>query len=523
MSTITLIGLGPGDPMLLTRAAWDALTRTEAIYTPSLSHPALSDLPTDVGRPLPAGAAEAAQFLQMVARERGSASCALPGHPSDHPLLALLRGTSTDDAADDVPHLLVIPGISIIDTFCAALSIDRHHSGLHVFDVVALTQWPHQHHGQVDPADATTPAWVEMQGSAPYMPPLVRYPLNPGLPALVWHSDGTTLTPADRAALQALLAQRYPPTHPLILTEFDQDGRIGGHQTVTVEGLAALEQSGTRTVLYIPACALADDQRSADGLYWVISRLLGPNGCPWDVRQTHQSLRGNLLEEAYEVLDALDQGDMTALADELGDLLMQVLIHSEMARQAGHFALGDVLERVGGKLMRRHPHVFTELRVSSESDILRNWERIKANELAAQGRARESALDGIPAALPSLATAQKMGHKAARANFDWPTLERIWEKLHEELDELTHAYQDDTQHQSEASRAHLTEELGDALYALAQVARWLDLDAESALRAANAKFRQRFQYVEQAAQQQGRGVDELSLEEAVSLWNEAKQ
>jgi tetrapyrrole methylase family protein/MazG family protein len=523
MSTITLIGLGPGDPMLLTRAAWDALTRTEAVYTPSLSHPTLAGLPTDVGRPLPASATEAAQFLQMVARERGAASCALPGHPSDHPLLALLRGTNADDTADNAPHLLVIPGISIIDTFCAALSIDRHHSGLQVFDVVALTQWPHAHHGQIDPAEAVTPAWTEMQGSAPYVPPLVRYPLNPGLPALIWHSDGTSLTPADRAAVQAVLVQRYPPEHMLIVTEFGADGRIGGHQTVTVEELAALEQPGARTVLYVPACSLADDRRSTEGLHWVVSRLLGPNGCPWDVRQTHQSLRGNLLEETYEVLDTLDQGDMAALRDELGDLLMQVLIHSEMARQAGHFALGDVLERVSSKLIRRHPHVFTDLHVSSEDDVLRNWERIKASELVAQGRARTSALDGIPTTLPALASAQKMGHKAARANFDWPTLERIWEKLHEELDELTHAYQHDTQHQSEASRAHLAEELGDALYALAQVARWLDLDAESALRAANAKFRQRFQYVEQSAQEQGRGIDELTLEEAVALWNEAKQ
>jgi tetrapyrrole methylase family protein/MazG family protein len=505
--------------MLLTRAAWDALTRTEAVYTPSLSHPALADLPTDVGRPLPASPAEAAQFLRMVAHERGSAACALPGHPSDHPLLALLR---SDDPEDGTPHLLVIPGISIGDTFCAALSIDRHRYGLQVFDVAALVQWPDQHHGQIDPAEANTPAWAEMQGSGPYEPPLVRYPLNLGLPALIWHSDGTTLTPADREVIQAVLAQRYPPDHPLILTEFDQDGRIGGFQTVTVGGLAALDQPGTRTVLYVHPCVLADDRRSCEGLYWVISRLLGPNGCPWDVRQTHQSLRANLLEEAYEVLDALDQGDMAALADELGDLLMQVLIHSEMARQAGHFAPGDVLERVSRKLIRRHPHVFTELRVSSEDDILRNWERIKASELAAQGRARESALDGIPLALPALSAAQKLGHKAARANFDWPTFERIWEKLHEELDELTHAHQDDTQHQSDASRAHLTEELGDALYALAQVARWLSLDAESALRAANAKFRQRFQHVEQAAQQQGRHIAELTLDEAVALWNEAK-
>jgi tetrapyrrole methylase family protein/MazG family protein len=264
------------------------------------------------------------------------------------------------------------------------------------------------------------------------------------------------------------------------------------------------------------------NRRSFDALLYVTTRLLGPGGCPWDVQQTHQSLRANLLEEAYEVLEALDSGDMDALAEELGDLLFQAFVHSEMARQAGHFDIGDVLEHITSKLIRRHPHVFGDLTVGDSGEVLHNWEQIKAQELARKGRARSSALDGIPAALPALAACQKIGAKAARARFDWPTLEKIWDKLREELAELEHAYHDDQRDSSPQSRAHLAEELGDALYALVQVARWLTIDAESALREANAKFCRRFMLVEQAAQERGQTISDLALDEKIALWQKAK-
>jgi tetrapyrrole methylase family protein/MazG family protein len=194
-----------------------------------------------------------------------------------------------------------------------------------------------------------------------------------------------------------------------------------------------------------------------------------------------------------------------------------------MARQARAFDIGDVLAQTSRKLIRRHPHVFGNLAVQGNDEVLHNWEQIKAQELAEKGRTRRSALDGIPAALPALAACQKVGNRAARSGFDWPEAAGAWAKLREELDELQHAYEHDTHASSAASRAHLAEEMGDALYALAQVARWLDIDAESALREANGKFRRRFQAVEKALQEQGRRLADLTLEEKITLWQAAKQ
>ncbi|NTU83818.1 MAG: nucleoside triphosphate pyrophosphohydrolase [Chloroflexales bacterium] len=246
-----------------------------------------------------------------------------------------------------------------------------------------------------------------------------------------------------------------------------------------------------------------------------MARLLGPGGCPWDVRQTHQSLRGALLEEAYEALEALDAGDMPALSEELGDILITIFAHSEMARQAGHFDLGDVFAQVVGKLIGRHPHVFGDVTVDGEGQVLRNWEQIKAAELAAKGRSRASALDGVPPGMPALVTAQKLGKKAARAGFNWAELPQVWAKLREELDELDEAA-------AAGDPAHAAEELGDALFVLTRLADWLHLDAEMALRDANQKFRRRFTHVESAAAAQGRALKELSLDELLALWGAAK-
>jgi tetrapyrrole methylase family protein/MazG family protein len=252
----------------------------------------------------------------------------------------------------------------------------------------------------------------------------------------------------------------------------------------------------------------------------VFTRLLGPGGCPWDREQTHQSLRSSLLEETYEVLEALDADDMDALAEELGDLLGHIVSHSEMARQAGMFDLGDVCEGIATKLIRRHPHVFGDLSVSGTGEVLRNWDAIKQAERAEKGQAQRGTLDGIPAGLPALATAQELTRKAAKRGFDWPAPSDVWNKLEEELAELREAIALD---ESDADRGRqLEEELGDVLFAASNLARWLNVDAESALRVAGAKFRRRFAYVEQCAQEQGRELRELHIGELLALWEKAK-
>jgi tetrapyrrole methylase family protein / MazG family protein len=363
-------------------------------------------------------------------------------------------------------------------------------------------------------------SYAATQGLGPYAPPPAPFPLAPAAFALVHGPPG-----ADWPAVAALLATRYPADHAVRLAATDGDGASPQRAELPLAALAdapvarlhaGQDAPPPRLYLLLPPLPVAADLRGIDGLRWVMARLLGPGGCPWDVRQTHQSLRPALLEETYEVLEALDAGDMAGLGEELGDLLISVLAHSEMARQAGAFALEDVLAQVTAKLIGRHPHVFGELAVEGEGAVLRNWEQIKAAELAAKGRARASALDGIPPALPALATAQKLVKKASRTGFAWGELAQVWAKLREELDELAEAA-------ASGDRAHTQEELGDVLFVLAELARWLELDAEVALRESNAKFRRRFTAVEAAAAARGRALSEHSLDELLALWDAAKR
>lgn len=505
MAIIVLIGLGPGDPALLTRAAAAALDEATAVYTSTPGHPALAHLPPALLHPLPAHAA--AQHLTEQAARAGSVLCALPGSPSDHALTAQL--------GDGPVALRSIPGISIADTCRAALGDAGFGAGLQIIDADGLQRsaWEDLPGASRDPADAP---WCEMQGLGPYVPPRLPYPLLPTRPALIitQYAAAAASPNADSAALRDRLLLRYPATHPLRLLQLDDGGQAVRVWEAALHDLAAEDSAGISAV-YVPPLDVVADRRGLDGLEWVSARLLGPGGCPWDRRQTHQSLRYALLEEAYEVLEALDNGDMPAMAEELGDLLLSIVVHSEMARQGGHFALSDVLDHVTSKLIRRHPHVFGEVAVSGTGDVLTNWEQIKAAELAEKGRDRSSALDGIPAAIPALAAAEKMVWKAARAGFDWQTSEEVWAKLHEELDELREASEQN-------DPAHLSEEFGDVLFAAANVARWLQIDAETALREANAKFRRRFVRLEGLVRAQGNSMPAMSLDAKLALWREAK-
>jgi tetrapyrrole methylase family protein/MazG family protein len=212
----------------------------------------------------------------------------------------------------------------------------------------------------------------------------------------------------------------------------------------------------------------------------------------------------------HEVLEALDANDPDATSEELGDLLLQILMHSEMARQAGDYDFGDVTAHIATKLIRRHPHVFGDLAVGGSADVLRNWEAIKAQEHASKGKTRTSLLDGIPVSLPSLAAAQKIGNKAAKVGFDWPNIEGVWAKIHEEIREI------------ETAEPHQrSEEFGDLLFVLARLASWFDVDAETALRQANAKFRRRFAVCEQLAN--GRNLKQFTPQELDELWEQAKR
>jgi len=499
--TVTLIGLGPGDPALLTRAAADLLEHAPVIFTSAPDHPALAHLPASRLHAVPA--LSRAAVAEQVATN-GAVVCALPGHPHDQALVDELRQA---DAMHDW-EVRIIPGVSLVDACCVALAIGGCSSGLQIVQAATLAR------PVTLVEDAASPAWCEMQQIGTYAPPRMPYPLMPTRPALVMLSG--------ESHLPMTLLQRYPATHAVQLLWLDRQGQPERVWSGTLADLQAEHAMDAATALYLPPLPISIDRRGLDGLSWVVARLLGPDGCPWDRRQTHQSLRAGLLEEAHEVLEALDAGDMPALTEELGDLLLQVLVHSEMARQAGHFDLGDVLEQISSKLIRRHPHVFGDPAVEGMDTVLHTWEQIKAQELAAKGRRRSSVLDGIPVDLPALATAQKLMIKAARVGFDWSALHEVWAKVHEEFAELEQVLAD-PQTLSPVDRTHLAEELGDLLFTLVNLARRLELDAESVLREASAKFRRRFTHVEQAAQFQGREMSALTMAEMEELWQQAKQ
>ena len=252
----------------------------------------------------------------------------------------------------------------------------------------------------------------------------------------------------------------------------------------------------------------------------LVERLRGENGCPWDKEQTRETLKPMLIEEAYEVLDALDADDPVELKEELGDLLFQVIFHAQIAREKDEFDLGDVIDRSHDKMVRRHPHIFGDADLKTSGDVLKNWEDIKAAEKGIQSASRpdseRSLLDGIPSKLPALHRANQMTAKASRVGFDWQQLDDILLKLKEEATELLEAH-------SRQEAVEVADEVGDLLFVAANIARFLGIDPETALNRSNRKFERRFRYLESAIKRQGRQLKDASLSEMDALWEESKR
>lgn len=252
----------------------------------------------------------------------------------------------------------------------------------------------------------------------------------------------------------------------------------------------------------------------------IMERLQEPGGCPWDREQTHETLKPYLLEESYEALDAIDRKDMPDLEEELGDVLLQVIFHAVLAaRTNGEFGIDGVIETAAAKMVHRHPHVFGETEAQTADDVLKHWEQLKAVERARKGNdkdeAKRSILAGVPAVLPALLKAQRMQEKASRVGFDWEKPHDVLMKVREELDELEQAM-------DAADYVHSREEFGDVLFSLVNLARFLKIDSEEALRQTSEKFRRRFMHIEQRAREQGKELTQMSLDEMDGYWNEAK-
>jgi tetrapyrrole methylase family protein/MazG family protein len=323
-------------------------------------------------------------------------------------------------------------------------------------------------------------------------------PFPPSMPAILIHLNDEVLPD-----VQKVLQHVYPDTFKL--SYITGDSQRGELQLADLHRLAAVK------ALFIPV--LGNDT-SLEAFQEVVAHLRAPDGCPWDREQTHDSLRKSLLEESYETLAALDAGDAAGMTEEFGDLLLQIVLHAQIAREADEFRMADVLQGVHRKIVRRHPHVFGDEQVDGVRNVLQNWEKLKAAEREANGEAdHKGILDGVASEFPALAQAQEFQDRAARVGFDWPEVAPVLAKVMEELEEVRTAADD----------AHRARELGDLLFAVVNYVRWHKVDSETVLREANQRFRSRFAHIEKRAREMGRNLSEMTLEEMDVLWNEAKR
>lgn len=477
MSSITIVGLGPGDARLLTREAWEVLVSAESLHLRTARHPAVADLPPGVVQHSFDHLYDSADAFQQVyaaivatllaeAQQR-DVVYAVPGHPFVGETTVTMLVTQARDAGIPVR---IVDGLSFIEPTLAAVGADGI-DGVQLFDA------------------------LEIAGTT-YLPINANYPL------LLSQVYSRMVAGDVKLALMAA----YADEHEVALVH----GAGTGSAAVEWLPLHAIDHSrqiAHMTSLYVPP---RRDVAALPGFAESIAVLRGPNGCPWDREQTPQSLRAGFLEEVAEALDAIDRDDVDALAEELGDVLLHIVMQAQMAAEDGYFTLTDVIAGIDAKIKRRHPHVWGDVALTSSGDVVDNWAAIKAREKA--GNQSRSMLDNIPYALPALARSQKIQSRVRKIGFDWPTIDGVWAKLDEEIGELRAA----------ATDAERSAELGDLLFVVVNLAKWLEIDAETALREANAKFERRFSQVEALMQARGRQFDEMNLDMLEALWQEAK-
>jgi len=329
--------------------------------------------------------------------------------------------------------------------------------------------------------------------SSAHVPP---YP--PDIPVLLMGVDSDELA----SHMKTVLLTTYPEDH---LVQWAGEGKLEEERLAGMTGANFSE----KLCLYVPALG---EGTSFESFAEIIAHLRAPNGCPWDREQTHETLRKHLLEESYEAISAIDSGDFVDMREEFGDLLLQVVLQSQIANEEGQFNVNQVVQGIHSKIVWRHPHVFGELELDGVDGVLANWEKLKEKEREDK-KQEKGLLGGVPISLPALSQAQEYQDRAARVGFDWPEIEGVLDKVKEEIEEIKNAETD----------FELASEIGDLFFALVNVARWKKIDSEAALRGTNMKFKRRFGYVEQGAKNQGRNLSDLTLNEMDVLWNDAKK
>ncbi len=475
-AAITVIGLGPGGVELITRQAWDLLTRTDRVFLRTARHPAAKALPPGLTveslDPLYDEAESFAALYETIAARLIAAAAtgpvvyAVPGDPTmGEATVSALRRL----AADAGLAIRILPGVSFVEPTLSALALDGL-EGLQLLDALELAERPYP-------------------------------PVNPDLPALLAQVYNRQVASHLKLSLMAL----YPDEHEVALVHAagSGDGRV---EWLPLYAIDRAERVAHLTSLYLPP---RPRPASLATLAETVAILRGPGGCPWDQEQTAQSLRPGFLEEMAEVLDALDRADDDSLREELGDLLFHIVIQAQIGRENDAFSLAEVIAGIDAKLKRRHPHVWGDVEVNDSDEVVRNWETLKANEKA---RPTHSLLNDLPASLPALASSQKIQARVRQIGFDWPDIAGVYAKLDEERQELQQA----------ASPTARQAEMGDLLFTAVNLAIWLGLDAETALREANQRFTRRFRRLETLARRDGLDLADASLEAMNRLWEEAK-
>ena len=479
---ITIIGLGPSSIDQLSVRAWKTIQRAGTLYLRTARHPCVPDLPESVScisfddiyqscARFSDVYAEITERILQVARRDGQVVYAVPGDPlvGESTVSRILEGAR--EAAIDVE---IIHGISFVEPCLALVGADAL-DGLQILDAISVAEQYHP-------------------------------PINPALPALL----AQLYSPSVASDLKLTLMNQYPDEFPVNLIH----GAGSASAVVESRQLFEIDRSeriDAMTTLYLPPL---DELSSFEALQNIIAHLRSPQGCPWDRQQTHQSLRPFLLEEAYEALETLDEDDSDALVEELGDLLLQILLHTQIAIESGEFTMADLLQRLNEKMIRRHPHVWGDVETTGDlRQLSRIWQDVKDAEKAETAVEEVSLLDGIPKAAPALFVAQRYSRRAAKLGFDWADISGVEAKFQEELAEVLSA-------ESNAARA---KEIGDLIFVLVNWLRWLDVDdAESLMREVNAKFYRRFRHVETQVKKRGKAPADFTLAELEAFWQEAK-